>query len=49
MHNLTLFCPMKAEDKSPMKLPSHSCLRNPLDRGAWRATVYEASKESDMT
>ena len=27
----------------------HSCLGNPMDRGAWQATVYGVSKESDMT
>ena len=26
-----------------------SCLENPMDRGAWWATVYEVNKESDMT
>ena len=24
-----------------------SCLGNPMDRGAWRATVHEVAKESD--
>ena len=24
-------------------------LENPLDRGAWRATVYEVAKKSDTT
>ena len=24
-----------------------SCLKNPTDRGAWRATVHEVAKESD--
>ena len=27
----------------------YSCLENPLDRGAWRATVYGVTEESDMT
>ena len=27
----------------------YSCLGNPLDRGAWRATVHGVAKESDMT
>ena len=27
----------------------YSCLRNPMDRGAWLATVYGVTKESDMT
>ena len=26
-----------------------SCLRNPVGRGTWRATVHGAAKESDMT
>ena len=25
------------------------CLENPMDRGAWWATVHEVTKESDMT
>ena len=27
----------------------YSCLRNPRDRGAWRATVHRVTKESDTT
>ena len=27
----------------------YSCLRNPMDRGAWWATVHEVSKKSDTT
>ena len=27
----------------------YSCLEIPMDRGAWRATVHEVAKESDMT
>ena len=27
----------------------YSCLGNPMDRGAWRATVHKVAKESDMT
>ena len=27
----------------------YSYLGNPMDRGAWRATVYGVTKESDMT
>ena len=26
-----------------------SCLGNPMDGGAWRATVHGVAKESDMT
>ena len=27
----------------------YSCLGNPMDRGAWQATVQRVAKESDMT
>ena len=27
----------------------YSCLENPMDRGAWRATVRQSRKESDTT
>ena len=27
----------------------YSCLRNPMDRGAWRAAVHGVTKESDTT
>ena len=27
----------------------YSCLGNPMDRGAWRATAYGVTKEPDMT
>ena len=27
----------------------YSCLESPVDRGAWRATVHEVTKESDTT
>ena len=27
----------------------YSCLENPMDRGAWRATVHGVAEESDMT
>ena len=27
----------------------HSCLENPMDRGAWLATVHEVPKQSDTT
>ena len=27
----------------------YSCLRNPMDRGAWWATVHSIAKESDTT
>ena len=34
------------ENGNPLQ---YSCLRNPMDRGAWRATVHRVTKESDMT
>ena len=27
----------------------YSCMENPVDRGAWWATVHGVAKESDMT
>ena len=30
-------------------LLQYSCLGNPMDRGAWWATVYGAAKDQDMT
>ena len=30
---------------NPLQYP---CLGNPMDRGAWWATVHEVTKESDM-
>ena len=27
----------------------YSCLGNPMNRGAWQATVHGVAKESDMT
>ena len=30
-------------------LLQYSCLENPMDRGAWRATVHGVAKESGMT
>ena len=27
----------------------HSCLQNPMDRGAWQTAVHRATKESDTT
>ena len=32
------------EDGNPLQ---YSCLENPMDGGAWRATVHGASKESE--
>ena len=33
------------ENGNPLQF---SCLGNPMDRGAWRATIHEAAKELDM-
>ena len=30
-------------------LLQYSCLGNPMDRGAWWATVYSVTNELDMT
>ena len=30
-------------------LLQYSCLKNPIDRGAWQATVHGVTKELDMT
>ena len=30
-------------------LLQYSCLENPMDRGAWQATVHGVTKKSDMT
>ena len=30
-------------------LLQYSCLRNPMDKGAWWATVHRAAEESDTT
>ena len=32
-----------------VNLLQYSCLENPLDRGAWWATVHGVAKESDAT
>ena len=32
-----------------MPIVQYSCLGNPIDRGAWWATVHGVAKESDMT
>ena len=33
-------------DGNPLQ---YSCLENPMERGAWGATVHGVTKESDMT
>ena len=42
---------LDGEDALEEEMAAHSrmgCLENPMDRGAWRATVYGVT-ESDMT
>ena len=34
------------ENGNPLQ---YSCLQNPMDRGAWWATVHRVTKESDVT
>ena len=34
------------ENKNPLQ---YSCLRNPMDRGAWWTTVHGVANELDMT
>ena len=38
--------PLGEENGNPLQ---HSCLGNPMDRGAWWATVPGVTKGSDMT
>ena len=44
IHGLGRF-PLQKEIANPLW---YSCLGNPSDRGAWRATVQEGHKELDM-
>ena len=39
----------RAPGKGNGKPLEYSCLRNPMDRGTWQATVYGVTKESDTT
>ena len=38
--------PLEKEIGNPFQ---YSCLENPMDRGAWLATVQGVAKDSDMT
>ena len=38
--------PPKHKNGNPLQ---YSCLGNPMDRGAWPATVHGVAKELDMT
>ena len=35
--------------EDPLEKEMASCLGNPIERGAWRATVHGVTKESDVT
>ena len=37
------------EDSLEKEMATHSCLGNPMDRGAWQATIHGVAKESGMT
>ena len=39
----------RSSGKGNGNLLQYSCLENPMDRGAWQATVHEIAKESDTT
>ena len=38
--------PVEEENGNPLQ---YFCLKNPMDRGAWQATVFGVAKESDTT
>ena len=44
---------LRQEDPLEKEMATHSsqysCLKNLMDRGAWRATVHGVAKESDTT
>ena len=46
IHSLGQEDPLKKEMANS---PRYSCLRNPMNRGAWQATVHGVAKESDTT
>ena len=35
--------------EDPLEKPQYSCLRNPMDKGAWLAMVHGVTKESETT
>ena len=45
LNNLSDLTKIREENGNPLQ---YSCLENPMDRGAWRATVH-GSQESDTT
>ena len=40
------YCSPREGNGNPLQ---YSCLENPMDRGAWWATVHEVAKELDTT
>ena len=53
-HNVGDLSSIPGSERSPGEengnLLQYSCLENPMDGGAWRATIHRmANKESDMT
>ena len=40
---------LRWEDPLKKEMATHSCLENPMDRGAWQAAVHGGHKESDTT
>ena len=38
--------PLEEENGNPLQ---YSCLKNPMDREAWQATVHGDARESDTT
>ena len=47
MHHYHLYIMINGEGNG--NLLQYSCLGNPMDRGAWWATVHGAAKELDTT
>ena len=41
--------PLEKEMSPGEGILQYSCLKNPMDRGAWWATVYGVAKGSDTT
>ena len=41
--------PVNAGDLGNGNPLQYSCLGNPMDRGAWQATIHGVAKESDTT
>ena len=41
--------PGRSSGEGNGSLLQYSCLGDPMDRGAWRAAIHGAAKESNMT